>query len=115
MFLEAFISSEFFLPFKPEELNASIALCRKKIIVSVPITLRKIFKSIIKAVTKRGRYYEDFLKFLCKPLFKIIENHEDTLANVQKRPLSNERKTFMELNSCTTKTKQIKMIIINGI
>lgn len=23
------------------------------------------------------------------------ENHEDTLANVQKRPLSNERKTFM--------------------
>ena len=56
-----------------------------------------------------------FSNFCANHYFKIIENHEDTLANVQKRPLSNERKTFMELNSCTTKTKQITMIIINGI
>ena len=37
-------------------------------------------KTSLKQLPKMGRYYEDFLKFLCKPLFKIIENHEDTLA-----------------------------------
>ena len=34
---------------------------------------------------------------------------------MQKRPLSNERKTFMEANSYTTKTKQIIIIDNNHI
>ena len=37
------------------------------------------------------------------------------VANVLKRPLSNERKTFMEANSYTTKTKQIIIIDNNHI